>query len=462
MPPKKKHSKKSAPIKESTPHSVGRIDFPKTQAALDRAWIMKGRLEKRGYEGLKQWLMMVQMAYESGGFYSPVAIKNNNYAGIKWYSNISYLNKYNKGRSVPPNERIHSKDGSGNFYVDFPTIDDFLTTWIEYYLKNDKIGQGVPLNALTIPEEVKRLYYNYYYQKDEPTYTRALVAWLPVLQKTGFIPILDDLTYAASSKLYNGKDFMHTPVPAFHTAIPQRIIHAADTTEKENADGSLSPAFIASAAKQARRLLPGLNISNVLDSIAKQQASSPKIVYPNYILERNELYTLLTDTAVIKIDSAFRDNAYKELDKKAAAQKKQANSGTYNSIKPGYNYMPAWKIPSRGNGLPPEFQWLQNGFQNPAISVDTPGANIHAPAHKAATHHATGHHGGAKGKTKTHAHRTADVIDSDRRPVVINVNAPMCKIERQEFRGSDDAIKDLEPKIRTALSRILDSARASM
>jgi hypothetical protein len=54
------------------------------------------------------------------------------------------------------------------------------------------------------------------------------------------------------------------------------------------------------------------------------------------------------------------------------------------------------------------------------------------------------------------------IVGGGRKQIIINVNAPMYKVEHQVFQTIKDAIKDFEPQVRTALVRILDSANMAM
>jgi hypothetical protein len=54
-----------------------------------------------------------------------------------------------------------------------------------------------------------------------------------------------------------------------------------------------------------------------------------------------------------------------------------------------------------------------------------------------------------------------NIISGGRRQTIINVNAPMYKVERQVFENIKDSIADWEPKLKEALLRILQSANAA-
>lgn len=105
-----------------------------------------------------------QAAFETGGFKSNVAKRDNNFSGIK-YINKPYQKKATKG----------VKSNDGGYYAHFPSWQDWA---MDFYRILHLGGDRSPANATTLDDYVSRLKANRYFGASEKAYKAGLVKYM--------------------------------------------------------------------------------------------------------------------------------------------------------------------------------------------------------------------------------------------------------------------------------------------
>ncbi len=121
---------------------------------------------------------MAQAAHETAGFYHLLALKNNNYAGIKYTKNLSAV-------AIPSEDYFAPRKEGRVPYARFKDIYDFIKRWIPYanlnHLKFEN-NIGTPIDATNLTDYAHRLKLNHYYGDTEANYLNGLISWNSIIQ----------------------------------------------------------------------------------------------------------------------------------------------------------------------------------------------------------------------------------------------------------------------------------------
>lgn len=130
---------------------------------IEQANILLRDLLSRGFDIDSAKIIVSQKAFESNGFNSNVAQKNNNLGGITWNNNYKNRPGASMGTPRPKNE--------GGYYVKFDTISNYLTDAIRI-LNNMGLS-----NIKDISQFAKIAKQKNYYMSSEVSYKAGLSFW---------------------------------------------------------------------------------------------------------------------------------------------------------------------------------------------------------------------------------------------------------------------------------------------
>ena len=121
---------------------------------------LKGALTAYGYPQTLLPVLLAQVAHETVGFTSVIAITDNNLSGIKFVGQAGAT----KGRLSP----------EGNYYAKYNSS----TLWAKDYLRIlSRGGENAPIHATDSTDFVNRLKDNRYFTDSLENYQRAIKSW---------------------------------------------------------------------------------------------------------------------------------------------------------------------------------------------------------------------------------------------------------------------------------------------
>lgn len=141
-----------------------------TQRAQEAGNAISRELKRRNLPQSKLPLIMHQLAVETAGFDSLLAVSDNNYSGVKFFGQ----KQARQGRPVPRSEYVKGAK-FGNFYAKY----DSIGQWAEDYL--NILQRFKALDAETIEDFATRLKNGpggrSYFQSTLSDYIAALKSW---------------------------------------------------------------------------------------------------------------------------------------------------------------------------------------------------------------------------------------------------------------------------------------------